>query len=430
MSTDVNTTPETRRGTAGTARRRLTYPVVLLLLAGGLVLFSLIRVLTGANDLTSSNQFSSALSAAVPIGLAGLGGLWAERAGVVNIGLEGMMMLGTFAAGWAGWQYGPWAAVLAGVVGGALGGLLHALATVTFGVDHIVSGVAINILALGLVRYLAKIWFGADGSEAAKAGGNDKQSPPMDDMPTFTVPGLSDGLHTIEKHHWFVVSDLAGILRAAVHEVSWVTLLTVVLFAGSFFVLWRSSFGLRLRSCGENPTAAESLGVNVYRYKYAALAVSGALAGLGGAFLAIGVHIYQEQQTGGRGYIGLATMIFGNWRPGGVAMGAGLFGFMDALRVVGGGATVHGLLLLAAVLLLALAAWKVRAGLRSGRVQAAVSVVIAALLVIWYALTETVALEFVEMTPYVTTLLVLSLAAQRLRPPRAVGKSYRKGEGV
>ncbi|MER7412836.1 ABC transporter permease [Streptomyces cacaoi] len=430
MSTDVNTTPKTRRGTAGTARRRLTYPVVLLLLAGGLVLFSLIRVLTGANDLTSSNQFSSALSAAVPIGLAGLGGLWAERAGVVNIGLEGMMMLGTFAAGWAGWQYGPWAAVLAGVVGGALGGLLHALATVTFGVDHIVSGVAINILALGLVRYLAKIWFGADGSEAAKAGGNDKQSPPMDDMPTFTVPGLSDGLHTIEKHHWFVVSDLAGILRAAVHEVSWVTLLTVVLFVGSFFVLWRSSFGLRLRSCGENPTAAESLGVNVYRYKYAALAVSGALAGLGGAFLAIGVHIYQEQQTGGRGYIGLATMIFGNWRPGGVAMGAGLFGFMDALRVVGGGATVHGLLLLAAVLLLALAAWKVRAGLRSGRVQAAVSVVIAALLVIWYALTETVALEFVEMTPYVTTLLVLSLAAQRLRPPRAVGKSYRKGEGV
>lgn len=142
------------------------------------------------------------------------------------------------------------------------------------------------------------------------------------------------------------------------------------------------------------------------------------------------MHIYQEQQTGGRGYIGLATMIFGNWRPGGVAMGAGLFGFMDALRVVGGGATVHGLLLLAAVLLLALAAWKVRAGLRSGRVQAAVSVVIAALLVIWYALTETVALEFVEMTPYVTTLLVLSLAAQRLRPPRAVGKSYRKGEGV
>ncbi|RCG20576.1 ABC transporter permease [Streptomyces diacarni] len=414
-------------------RRKLSYPVVLLLIAGGLLLLSLVRVVTGDVQLSNSGQFSTAIAAAVPIGLAGLGGLWAERAGVINIGLEGMMMLGTFGAGWIGWQYGPWAAVLAGIAGGALGGLLHALATVTFGVDHIVSGVAINILALGVVRYLAKLWFGAEGSEAAKAGGNDKQSPPMDNMPSFTVPGLADGLGSIEKHHWFLVSDLAGILRALVSDVSWVTVLTVVLFAGSFFVLWRSPFGLRLRSCGENPVAAESLGVNVYTYKYAALIISGALAGLGGAFLAVGVHFYQENQTGGRGYIGLATMIFGNWRPGGVAMGAGLFGFMDALRVVGGGATVHAMLLLMAVLLVGLAVWKFRAGMRGARgarVQAAVALVIAVLLVLWYALTDTVALEFVEMTPYVTTLLVLSLAAQRLRAPRAVGKPYRRGEGT
>ncbi|WP_326688401.1 MULTISPECIES: ABC transporter permease [unclassified Streptomyces] len=433
MSTDTEsaTSPRDKSDAPGPARKgKLSYPVVLLLIAGGLLLLSLVRLVTGDEQLSNSDQFSSALGAAVPIGLAGLGGLWAERAGVINIGLEGMMMLGTFAAGWIGWQHGPWAAVLAGIAGGALGGLLHALATVTFGVDHIVSGVAINILALGLVRYLAKLWFGADGSEAAQSGGNDKQSPPMEDMPTFTVPGLADGLGSIEKHHWFLVSDLAGILRALVHEVSWVTLLTVVLFVASFFVLWRSSFGLRLRSCGENPTAAESLGVNVYKYKYAALTVSGALAGLGGAFLAIGVHIYQENQTGGRGYIGLATMIFGNWRPGGVAMGAGLFGFMDALRVVGGGTTVHAMLLLVAALLVALAVWKLRSGLRGARIQAAVSVMIAVVLVIWYALTDTVALEFVEMTPYVTTLLVLSLAAQRLRTPRAVGKTYRRGEGT
>ncbi|MBQ1161461.1 ABC transporter permease, partial [Streptomyces sp. A73] len=139
---------------------------------------------------------------------------------------------------------------------------------------------------------------------------------------------------------------------------------------------------------------------------------------------------YQENQTGGRGYIGLATMIFGNWRPGGVAMGAGLFGFMDALRVVGGGTTVHAMLLLMAVLLVALAVWKLRSGVRGARIQASVSLVIAVLLVLWYALTNTVALEFVEMTPYVTTLLVLSLAAQRLRAPRAIGKSYRRGEGT
>ncbi|MFG3252378.1 ABC transporter permease [Streptomyces sp. NPDC048172] len=440
MTTQATATPKGPKGPNGakaapdTGRFRLTYPMVLLIIAGGLVLFSLTRIVTGSEQLTDSGQFSSALGAAVPIGLAGLGGLWAERAGVINIGLEGMMMLGTFAAGWIGWQHGPWMAALAGILGGALGGLLHALATVTFGVDHIVSGVAINILALGLVRYLAKLWFGEDGSEAQAAGGNTKQSPPMDDMPTFTVPWLSDWLHDIEKHGWFFVSDLAGILRSLVFEVSWLTLLTAVLFVATFFVLWRTSFGLRLRSCGESPTAAESLGVNVYTYKYAALTVSGALAGLGGAFLAIGVHIYQENQTGGRGYIGLATMIFGNWRPGGVAMGAGLFGFMDALRLRAGGPTVHALLLLVAVLLVGLAIWKLRGGLsaarRAAKIQAGVSLIIAVLLVLWYALTDTVALEFVEMTPYITTLLVLSLAAQRLRPPKAIGKTYRRGEGT
>ena len=114
-----------------------------------------VRAVTGANDLTSSGTFGAALRLAVPIGLAALGGLYAERAGVVNIGLEGMMILGTWFGAWAGWQWGPWAGVVAGIIGGALGGGLHALATVTFGVDHIVSGVAINILGLGITRYLA-----------------------------------------------------------------------------------------------------------------------------------------------------------------------------------------------------------------------------------------------------------------------------------
>ncbi|MZE76030.1 ABC transporter permease subunit [Streptomyces xinghaiensis] len=407
-------------------RRRLSYPVVLLIIAGVLLLLSVLRAWTGAGDLTSSGQYGGALIAAVPIGLAGLGGLWAERAGVINIGLEGMMMLGTFCAGWAGYQYGPWAAALAGVIGGLLGGLIHAIATVSFGVDHIISGVAINILALGVTQYLAKLLFGAEGSEAAAAGGNDKQSPPMDDMSTFSVPLLSDGLGTLEKKDWFLLSDAAGILRGLTTNVSWLTLVAAGLFVGTFFVLWRSSFGLRLRSCGENPTAAESLGVNVYTYKYAALLVSGGLAGLGGAFMAIGVHFYSDGQTGGRGYIGLATMIFGNWRPGGVAMGAGLFGFMDSLQLRGGGDTVHALLLLAVVLLVAVTLWKLRA---TSRRTAAISAVFAVLLVLWYAFTETVPREFVEATPYVATLLVLALAAQRLRPPKAIGRTYQKGQG-
>lgn len=421
------TTKSNGKGKSGGGRRKLSYPVVLLIIAGGLVALSLLRVVTGADQVTSSGQYSSALGAAVPIALAGLGGLWSERAGVINIGLEGMMMLGAFSAGWMGWQHGPWVAALAGIVGGALGGLIHAIATVTFGVDHIVSGVAVNILALGVVQFLAKLWFGAEGSAAAAAGGNDKQSPPMPDMPTFTVPGLADGLKSVEGHHWFLVSDVAGILGSLVNEVSWLAVLAIALFVGSFFALWRTSFGLRLRSCGESPVAAETLGVNVLRYKYAAVVTSGALAGLGGAFLAIGVHIYQDQQTGGRGYIGLATMIFGNWRPGGVAMGAGLFGFMDALQQRGGGPTVHALLLLLAVLLAGLAVWKLRSG---GRIQALISAFVAVGLLMWYLMTDTVPLEFVEMTPYIATLLVLSLAAQRLRVPKAIGRSYRRGQGT
>ncbi|MET7638111.1 ABC transporter permease [Streptomyces sp. NPDC005438] len=411
----------------GRSRPRLSFPVILLIIAGALVVLSVLRVVTGADELTASGQYRSALAAAVPIGLAGLGGLWSERAGVINIGLEGMMMLGAFTAGWVGWQHGPWAAAAAGLVGGALGGLLHAVATVTFGVDHIVSGVAINILALGAVRFLAKLWFGAEGSEAAAKGGNDKQSPPMEDMPTFTVPGLSDWLLTLERKHWFLISDTAGVLGSFTTRVSWLMLPIIALFVVSFFVLWRSSFGLRLRACGEGPVSAETLGVNVYKYKYAAVTISGAMAGLGGAFLAIGVHIYQDQQTGGRGYIGLATMIFGNWRPGGVAMGAGLFGFMDALQLRAGGPTVHALLLLIAAILAAVAVWKFR---RGGRLQAGISLVSAVVLLTWYLSSDSVPLEIVEMSPYLATLLVLSLASQRLRAPKTIGKPYRRGQGA
>ncbi|MEU1816754.1 ABC transporter permease [Streptomyces roseifaciens] len=410
----------------GKERRKLSYPVVLLMIAGALLLLSALRMITDANDLTSSGQYSSALAAAVPIGLAGLGGLWAERAGVVNIGLEGMMMLGTFCAGWIGWQHGPWAAALAGIVGGALGGLVHAVATVTFGVDQIISGVAMNILALGVTQYLAKLWFGAEGSAAQEAGGNDKQSPVMENMPDFSIPGLSDWLGDIEKHHWFFVSDVAGMVRGLTTGVSWLTIVAALLFVLTFYVLWRSAFGLRLRSCGESPVAAESLGVNVYTYKYAAVVVSGALAGLGGAFLAIGTHMYSDGQTAGRGYIGLATMISGNWRPGGVAMSAGLFGFMDSLQLRAGGPTVHALLLLLAVLLIGVAAWR----LKAGKMRAAVIAgVIGVLLVVWYATTDTVPLELVVATPYVATLLVLSVSSQRLRMPKANGKPYRKGQG-
>ncbi|MEU2667399.1 ABC transporter permease [Streptomyces sp. NPDC007164] len=422
-STPPPAAPKVSGGKGG--RTRLSFPVVLLIIAGVLLALSAVRAITGAQDVTSAGQISAALAMAVPIGLAGLGGLWAERAGVVNIGLEGMMILGTFFGAWAGWQTNPWLGVLAGVVGGMLGGLLHAVATVTFGVDHIISGIAINILALGFTTYFAKLWF--NSGEAAAKGGSPKQSPPADEITSVTIPGLSDWLHSIEKHHWFFVSDVAGVLGGLVTNVSLLTILAIVLFVLTFFVLWKTSFGLRLRSCGENPVAAESLGVNVYTYKYIAVIVSGGMAGLGGAFLSLVTsHIYNEGQTGGRGYIGLAAMIFGNWRPGGLAMGAGLFGFADALQLRNGGESVHALLLLLVVVLAVLAAWKLY---RKSFVQGGVSAVIAAAVLVWYLGTDTVPTEFVSATPYIVTLLVLSLSAQRLRMPKADGMRYRKGQG-
>ncbi|MEU0838436.1 ABC transporter permease [Streptomyces sp. NPDC005962] len=429
-ATATATKDSTAPGKAPKRGPRMSVATVLLIIAGTLVTLSVLRALAGGDqqsafeNITSSGQVGAALSMAVPIGLAGLGGLWAERAGVVNIGLEGMMILGTFFGAWAGYQTNPWVGVLAGVLGGAVGGLVHAVATVTFGVDHIISGVAINILALGATTYLAKRWF----EPLSNIGGSPKQSPQVDDIASFTVPGLSDGLATVENHHWFLVSDLAGLLGGLVTDISALTIVSILLFAGTFFVLWKTSFGLRLRSCGENPTAAESLGVNVYLYKYAAVVISGGLAGLGGVFLAlVRSHIYNEGQTGGRGYIGLAAMLFGNWRPGGLAMGAGLFGYSDALQLRNGGPTVHALLLLVALGLALLAGWRLY---RKRYVAGAVCGGAAVLLVLWYALTDTVANDLVPATPYIVTLLVMGLAAQRLRMPKANNRPYRKGQGT
>ncbi|GGU74124.1 ABC transporter permease [Streptomyces litmocidini] len=419
MTTGTVAKPSAAPKKAG--RRKLTWPWILLIVAAGLVLFSLVRVVSGANDLTSVGQISGALQLAVPIAMAGLGGLWAERAGVVNIGLEGMMILGTWFGAWAGYQWGPWTGVVVGILGGALGGLLHAIITVTFNVNHIVSGVAINILAVGFTQYLSNFTF--DKAE----GGSSKQSPRIDQITDITVPGLSDWLIDLQQKHWFLISDLAGILGGLVTHLSLLTIVAALLIPATWWLLWRTAFGLRLRSCGENPVAAESLGVNVYKYKYIAVVVSGGLAGLGGAFLAIvSTGIYQEGQTGGRGYIGLAAMIFGNWMPGGMALGASLFGFTDSLKIRGGAENVHALLLLVALLLVIAALWQLY---KKKYVAAAISAAFSAAFFLWYGLTDEVPSQFVDAAPYITTLLVLALSAQRLRMPKADGLPYRKGQG-
>ena len=404
---------------ASAPKKQLKVAWIYLAIAGVLVVLSLLRVLTGADDLDSSGTLRATLVAAIPIGLAGLGGLWSERAGVVNIGLEGMMILGTFGAGYFGYFYGPWQGVVGAILFGAAGGLLHAVATVTFGVDHIVSGVAINIISLGAVQYLAALAF------TGVPGGGQTQSPTIDSLPSISIPALADPLGDLEAKHWFLVSDLASFARALVSNLSILTLLCLLLFVLTYFVLWRSSFGLRLRSCGESPAAAESLGINVIRYKFMAVVVSGGLAGLAGGFLAlVASSTFRDGQTGGRGYIGLAAMIFGNWRPGGLLAGAGLFGYTDTLRLRGGGDTIHGLLLLVAVGLIAMAVWQIRKGVRTASyVTAGIGVVVG----LWYFLSDSIPEDLTGMTPYLTTLLVLALFSQRLRMPAADGKPYRKG---
>src|SRR3712207_2357747 len=207
------------------------------------------------------------------------------------------MILGTWGAGFAGYQWGWGAAVVGGLLFGAIGGLLHAVATVTFGVDHVVSGVAISILAGGIVRFLSELVY-VDNP----AGGGAAQSAPLASRPpSLSLPVLSSGpdlLGKLESQHWFLVSDLAGLLRGLTHEVGVLTLIAVLLIPASYLLLWRTAFGLRLRSCGENPAAADSLGVPVYRLKYIAVVISGALAGLGGVFLVFVANIYREGQTG------------------------------------------------------------------------------------------------------------------------------------
>ena len=387
-----------------------------------------IRIITGASDLTSTGTASAALLLSVPIVLAALGGLFSERAGVVNIGLEGMMIMGAWAGGYIGSQHGPWAGLFGAVVFGSLGALVHAIATVTFGVDHVVSGVAINIIAAGLVRYLSTLLY-QGGSWPGPS-----QSPGIETISLNGLPILSGGqyfgwkspdlLGAVANLNWFFISDFASILRGLTGDVSYVTVVAISFVPLAYFILWRTAFGLRLRSAGEAPTAAESLGVNVYAMKYAGVMISGGLAGLGGGFLAIvAASNYQENQVAGRGYIGLAALLFGNYRPGGLLAGAGLFGFADALQLRDSTA-IHALLLFIVVILAFVAFRKFKAG---KQLSAVLSLGSAGFTLWFFFAVDELPGQLVTMTPYIATILVMALASQRLRMPAADGMPYRRG---
>ena len=390
---------------------------ITLAIAGLFLIISLVELITGATDITSPGTSGATLRFAIPLLMAGLGGLWAERAGVINIGLEGMMIVGTWTAAWFGYLHGPLVGFAAAAIFGLASGFFHAILTVKIGIDQAVSGLAINLIAAGGARYLSGIFF-------PPVGGDRTVSPPVDSFPTFTIPISAPLLEKIDAQNIFFISNLAGVLHGFTKDLSLVTVALLLLVPLSSWILWRSKFGLRMRFSGENPMAAESLGINVYRIRYIAISVSGMMASLGGAYLAlVASSVYREGQTAGRGFIGLATVIFGNWKPGGVFAGSILFGFTDALRVRQS-ESVMSLLMVAGIVAAILGIyysiarrWKF----------AAISVVIA-LFGLWVnQRVDTIPQEFVTAFPYFATLLVLTFLAQRLTPPAMAGMPYRRG---
>ena len=390
---------------------------ITLMIAGIFFILSLVESLTGATDISSPGTSGATLRFAIPLLMAGLGGLWAERAGVINIGLEGMMIVGTWTAAWFGYLHGPLMGFVAAAIFGLASGFFHAILTVKIGIDQAVSGLAINLIAAGGARYLSGVFF-------PPVGGDRTVSPPVDSFPTFTIPVIAPILESIDAQNIFFISNLAGILHGLTKEVSLVTIALLLLVPLTSWILWRSKFGLRMRFSGENPMAAESLGINVYRIRYIAISISGMLASLGGAYLAlVASSVYREGQTAGRGFIGLATVIFGNWKPGGVFAGSILFGFTDALRVRQS-ESVMSLIMVAGIVALVLSIfysinrrWK--PGLISGSLA----------LVAWWIhqRVDVIPQEFVTVFPNFATLIVLTFLAQRLTPPAMAGMPYRRG---
>jgi simple sugar transport system permease protein len=390
---------------------------ITLLIAGVFFILALVESLTGATDISSPGTSGATLRFAIPLLMAGLGGLWAERAGVINIGLEGMMIVGTWTAAWFGYLHGPLVGFVAAAIFGLASGFFHAILTVKIGIDQAVSGLAINLIAAGGARYLSGVFF-------PPVGGDRTVSPPVDSFPTFTIPVIAPILENIDAQNIFFISNLAGILHGLTKDVSLVTIALLLLVPLTSWILWRSKFGLRMRFSGENPMAAESLGINVYRIRYIAVSVSGMLASLGGAYLAlVASSVYREGQTAGRGFIGLATVIFGNWKPSGVFAGSILFGFTDALRVRQS-ESVMSLIMVAGIVALVLSIfysinrrWK--PGLISGSLA----------LVAWWIhqRVDVIPQEFVTVFPNFATLIVLTFLAQRLTPPAMAGMPYRRG---
>ncbi len=296
---------------------------------------------------------AATLAFATPLLLAALGGIFSERSGVVNIGLEGMMLMGAFFGIWGADVTGSWqlGVVIAALFGGALA-LVHAVFSIHLRADQIVSGTAVNFLALGLTGYLFRQIYGDQGTP-----------PNVARVPDMGIPLINH------------VAFLGDIFQ----DQNLMTWIALVLLIVTHVVLFHTALGLRLRSVGEHPRAADTVGIPVLRVRYAAVTLSGMLSALGGAYLSIGfVGSFNENMTSGRGFIALAAVIFGKWRPFGALGACLLFGFASGL---------------------------------AQRLQSEANISVNLLLTL----------------PYILTLIALVGVIGRSRPPAAVGQPYVKG---
>ncbi|WP_163151288.1 ABC transporter permease [Anoxybacillus sp. MB8] len=259
----------------------------------------------------------SAIFFAAPLIFTALGGVFSERSGVVNIGLEGLMVIGaftgvvfnlTFADQFGEWT--PWLAMLVAMVVASIFSLMHAVAAISLRADQVVSGVAINFLALGLSLFLVKMWYGKGQTDQVQVGFDKIDIPILSKIPILGPILFSNG---------YIPSYLAIVLAFVV-----------------WYVIYKTPFGLRLRAVGEHPMAADTMGINVTKMRYIAVMLSGALAGIGGSIYATIIsRDFSHATISGQGFMALAAMIFGKWHPLG-AMGAALFfGFAQSLSIVG-----------------------------------------------------------------------------------------------
>ena len=297
------------------ARRLGTWALAVAVVATAFAVWVQTKNAASTEQVLSAGLIASTLVYATPLAYAALGGIFSERSGVVNIGLEGMMLMGAFFGIWGADWSGSWViGLLVAMAAGALTALVHAVFAVHLRADQIVTGTAINFLALGITGYLFIDIYGDNGTPSS-----------ISMVPNVNIPGVE---------HWSYVGPAIGQLNL----MTWLVFALLVL---TEVVLFRTAVGLRIRAVGEHPLAADTVGIPVFRIRYGAVMLSGMLAALGGAYLSIGfVGSFAQNMTAGRGFIALAAVIFGKWRPYGAFAACLLFGvasgIADRLQSVAG----------------------------------------------------------------------------------------------